>query len=88
MTLCLKKKYLEKADVVKEGFPWLEMWWNGGESVLLSVLCLCKLALFPAWDHGLLMFLDSVILSSLEPSMLLEEHSDLSFKMFSRYFCG
>lgn len=85
MSLCLKK--LSRESRYGQGrFPLVRnQWWNGGESVLLSVLCLCKLALFPAWDHGLLMFLDTVILYSLEPSTLLEEQSDLFFKI-SIYF--
>lgn len=38
--------------------------WSGVKFVLLSALCLCKLALFPARDYELLMFLDTVFLGT------------------------
>lgn len=46
------------------------------------MLCLCELALFPSLDQGLLTFLDTVILSSLKPSMPLKEQSNLFSKCF------
>lgn len=57
-------------------------WWNRVGSVLLSAWCLCKLALFLAWDHGLLTFLDAMILPPLKPSMLLKEQCHLFFFCF------
>lgn len=83
------KKVRRESRYGQGSFPLIRnKWWSGVEYVLLSTLCLCKPALFPARDHGLLTFLETVILSSLEPSMLVKERSDLFSKCFLAISAG